>query len=221
MKVFPSTLALVAFSSTLLTAADDGVVVFHDPFRGKLREGWTWLREDASSWRLTSEGLELRVLPGNMWGGSNDARNVLVRTLGTTANKPVEVQVRLENRPTEQYEQVDLVWYYDDSNMVKLGLELVDGKLCIVMGREEQDRTRTIAILAIDAFALEMRLAVQGNRITGFFQPAGSTVSQKAGESDLPASGAPKVSLQAYQGPAQVEHWAKLSEFTVRSMEQR
>jgi hypothetical protein len=42
--------------------------VFQDDFKGGLAEGWTWVREDPKAWRATPEGLEIRVLPGNMWG---------------------------------------------------------------------------------------------------------------------------------------------------------
>ena len=34
----------------------------------------------------------------------------------------VAATVKVQNKPNEQYEQVDLVWYYDDSDMVKVRL---------------------------------------------------------------------------------------------------
>src|SRR5687767_11586970 len=109
---------------------------------GKPGEGWTWRRENPAGWRIRDSALEIRVEPGNMWGPQNDARNVLVRKLdGVSLHHEVTISVTVSNRPTEQYEQVDLVWYYDDSHMVKIGQEQVDGKLSIVMGREEKDRT--------------------------------------------------------------------------------
>jgi hypothetical protein len=101
------------------------------------------VREDPKAWRVTGQGLEIRIQPGNMWGPANNAKNVLVRAVPDPAKEPVEVAVTVSNRPTEQYEQVDLVWYYDDSHMVKIGQEQVDRVLCLVMGREEKDRTRT------------------------------------------------------------------------------
>lgn len=58
---------------------------------------------------------------------------------------------------TGQWEQVDLCWYLDDSNMVKLGQEMVDGKLSIVMGREQADRARTVKMS-------EVAIAVQASR---------------------------------------------------------
>ncbi len=126
-----------------------GDEIFQENFKGGLGEGWSWLRENPEAWRIADSGLEVRVEPGNMWGPPNDAKNVLIRKLPNPSGQGIEVSVTVENRPTEQYEQVDLVWYYDESNMVKLGQELVDGQLSIVMGREEKDRTRTIAIIPL------------------------------------------------------------------------
>src|SRR5215813_310281 len=111
-------------------------IVFEDPFIGQLKPGWSWLREDSKSHRLAAPGLEVRVSPGNMWGPQNDARNVLLRPIPEPMPDELAFSVSIENTPTHQYEQSDLVWYYDDSNMVKIGQEMVDGQRSIVMGRE-------------------------------------------------------------------------------------
>src|SRR2546427_2814220 len=95
--------------------------LFWDDFKGKLGEGWSWLREHREAWRATDHGLEIRLEPGNMWGPQNNAKNVLLRSAPDATKREIEVSVIVENKPTHQYEQVDLVWYYDDSNMVKLG----------------------------------------------------------------------------------------------------
>src|SRR5262245_23817121 len=122
--LFLGAIALVLFSR-LDSEAEE---LFHDDFKGRLAKGWSWIREGRSGWRVTERGLEVRIQPGNMWGPANNATNVLVRPLPTITTNTLEISVTIENRPTEQYEQVDLVWYYDDSHMVKLGQELVDGK---------------------------------------------------------------------------------------------
>jgi regulation of enolase protein 1 (concanavalin A-like superfamily) len=192
-----------------------GAADFRDHFRGRLAEGWSWIREDPKAWRVSESGLEVRIQPGNMWGPPNNARNVLVRLAPDPSRQEVIVSVTLTNQPTEQYEQVDLVWYYDDGHMVKLGQELVDGKLSIVMGREENDRTRTIAILPLDSFAVQLRQTVNGNNIRGEFRTSDSGEWKLAGICDLPGNGTPKVSLQCYQGPATAEHWARLNDLRI------
>jgi regulation of enolase protein 1 (concanavalin A-like superfamily) len=203
----------------LAFTAAAGDTLFRDDFKGRLADGWSWVREDKSAWRTTDRGLELRLQPGNMWGPPNNAKNVLVRPAPTPGTGNVEVSVTIENRPTEQYEQVDLVWYYDDSHMVKIGQELVDGKLSLVMGREEGDRCRTIAILPIRGDVLQVKFRVQGNRIRGQYRASEAEDWKDAGECDLPAKGAPKLSLQAYQGPARIERWARLTAFQVKTVE--
>jgi WD40 repeat protein/regulation of enolase protein 1 (concanavalin A-like superfamily) len=189
--------------------------LFHDSFRGKLADGWSWIREAPGHWRVTDHGLEVQIQPGNMWGPANDAKNVLVRPIPDHGDRPIEVAAAVSHHPTHQYEQVDLAWYYSDSNMVKIGEELVDGKLSVVMGREENDKTRTIKIIPLDSNDVQLRLTVTGNRIKGQFKKPGADWAV-AGECDLPEKGEPKITLQFYQGPADQEHWGRVSDFTIR-----
>lgn len=192
-------------------------VLFEDTFNNKLAEGWRWVREDSAAWRVRDNALEIKVQPGNMWGDKNDARNVLVRDLPKIEGGALRAEVTVENKPTNQYEQVNLVWYYDDSNMVKIGLELVDGEVCMVMGREEGDKTRTIAKPPIgnDVSKLQLRLTARGNMLTGEYRIGATGDWQSAGECDLPIKGDAKISLQTYQGPKDEEHWAKFAAFHV------
>src|SRR6266516_3060101 len=217
MKTLPSSLGLALLA---IGPARADELLFQDDFEGKPGEGWSWVREHREAWRASERGLEVRIEPGNMWGNANDAKNVLVRPAPEAAPGEIEITVTVENHPTSQYEQVDLVWYYDDGHMVKLGQELVDGKLSIVMGREEKDRTRTVKIVPLDAFRVQLCLLVKGNAIRGRFRSAGSDNWQAVGQCDLPAlaDARPKISLQFYQGPPDVEHWARVSEFRVRRL---
>jgi regulation of enolase protein 1 (concanavalin A-like superfamily) len=195
--------------------------LFRDDFKGRLADGWSWIREDRTAWRVMEHGLEVRIQPGNMWGPANNASNVLVRPLPSATNAGVEISVTIENRPTEQYEQADLVWYYDDSHMVKLGQELVDGKLSIVMGREEKDKTRTIAIIPIQSAVVHVRFIVKGNLVRGEYRQGDEKEWKVAGECDLPVNGPPKASLQVYQGPKSLDRWARFTAFSIRRVELR
>ena len=209
--------------ATLLATASWAAkeVVFQDDFKGKLAEGWTWRREHRPAWRVTTNALEVRIEPGNMWGPANDAKNVLLRPAPEVGDGELEISVTVETHPTNQYEQADLVWYYDDSNMVKLGRELVDGKLSIVMGREQGDKTRTLALIPIQAEFVRLKLIVKGNEIRGQYLLAGAEKWQDASHCDLPGppNPKPKISLQFYQGPTDSEHWAKVTEFRVRKLD--
>jgi len=210
--------ALVAALALLAMNCVAEELVFQDDFKGKLAEGWTWLREHREAWRVTDRGLEVRIEPGNMWGPANNANNVLVRPAPEYEERELEISVTVETHPTNQYEQADLVWYYDDSNMVKLGRELVDGKLSLVMGREQGDKTRTLALIPIQAEFVRLKLLVKGNQIRGQYLLAGTEKWEDASHCDLPAppNAKPKISLQFYQGPADSAHWAKVTEFRIR-----
>jgi regulation of enolase protein 1 (concanavalin A-like superfamily) len=207
--------ASVVLAVAATRADEDAQVLFQDQFRSKLADGWSWLREDAKHWRIGDGGLEVHVQPGNMWGPANDAKNVLLRPAPDPERQSLEITIALSNRPTSQYEQVDLVWYYDDGHMVKIGQELVDGKLSVVMGREENDKTKTISITPLDSTSVELRLLVKGKRIRGQFKTPKADW-REVGECDLPIKGQPQVSLQFYQGPADVEHWARVTSLTIR-----
>ena len=214
-----------AFASAAADAATG--LPFRDTFRPKPDAGWRWVREDPKAWRVTEHGLEVLIQPGNMWGPANDAKNVLVRPAPDPKVQPLEITAALSNRPTGQWEQVDLCWYYDDGHMVKLGQEMVDGQLSIVMGREQQDKARTVKIIPIDSDSVELRLIVAGDKIRGRFRTPKADW-RDVGECDLPApkgdkvgeaKAQPHVSLQFYMGPPDVRHWARVSEVTVRKAE--
>jgi regulation of enolase protein 1 (concanavalin A-like superfamily) len=220
LTVLPACACLLIFSSFTF-GVGVGEILFQDDFTGKLGEGWSWVREHPGAWRVTPRGLEVRIEPGNMWGPANDARNVLVRPAPDTTNRGIEISVKIENQPSHQYEQVDLVWYYDDSNMVKLGQELVDGKLSVVMGREEKDKTRTVAIMPLESTTVRLRLFIKGVSIRGQFREADNAEWRNVGECSLPApaDSRAKISLQFYQGAVGVDHWARATDFRVLAAE--
>ena len=205
----------LGFLAAARGSADE--VMFRDDFRDRLAPGWSWVREEPAAWRIRDGALEFRLLPGNLWGPANDARNVLVRSAPDPAGGELEISVKIENQPTGQYEQVDLAWYYDDSHMVKIGREIVDGPVCLVMGREENDQCRTLAKPPVPGGWYRLQLIVSGNRIRGRCWPERATAWIEAGECDLPApaGGRPKISLHSYNGVPGTEHWARLSEFRV------
>jgi regulation of enolase protein 1 (concanavalin A-like superfamily) len=211
---FPIALACLFLVSALPVASQE---LFRDDFKGGLAPGWSWLRENRSAWRSTEQGLEIRALPGNLWGPANNASNVLVRPLPQVTNATLEIAVTIENRPTEQYEQANLAWYGDDGNMVKLGQELVDGKLSIVMGREEKDQTRTVTIIPISAEVVQVRFLVRSNFIRGEYRLTAAPGEWRlAGECELPRHATPQASLHVYQGPKSVERWARFTNFSIR-----
>lgn len=186
-----------------------------------LTSGWTVLRDHPDARRFAGSALVIRVEPGNMWGGENSARNVFVRELPDPREGGVELSATVSNRPTSQYEQVNLVWYYDDSHMVKLGHELVDGAVCIVMGREEGDRTRTVAKLPYSGDIVHLRLFAEGDQISGQYRSPTELIWREAGRCSLPSAGRPHLSLQCYQGPLEIDRWVSIRDVQVRQLRRR
>jgi hypothetical protein len=214
--------AACGFALSTRASADKDDLHFRDTFNPRPDVGWKWVREDPRAWRSGPNGLEVLIQPGNNWGPANDAKNVLVRPAPDPKQQPIEITASVSNNPTNQWEQVDLAWYYDDSNMVKIGQEMVDGQLSVVMGREHGDKARTVKIIPLDSTEVQLRLTVTGNTIRGKFKtPKGDW--RDVGECDLPTppatASAPKVSLQFYNGLPDVQHWAKVSEVTIRKAE--
>ncbi|HRY46686.1 MAG TPA: hypothetical protein P5186_01445 [Candidatus Paceibacterota bacterium] len=202
-------------------AQETSELIIRDDFNGRLAEGWSFEREDRANWRVGPTGLEVRVQPGGMWGGGNNAKNVMVHAIPAPTETPVEISVTFSNQPTARWEQANLVWYYDGANMVKLGQELVAGRLTIVMGREENDQARTVAIVPLDAYTVELRLQAVGNLIRGQFRTASWPNWRDVGECDLPVRGDPKASLHFYNGAPNDAHWARVNRFTVRRLPAR
>ena len=191
-----------------------------DPSGKSPPSGWTWKRENPEGWRLRDGGLEIKIEPGNMWGKKNDAKNVLLipiaedlQTLGA------DVQVTLANSPTRRWEQVDLVWYYRDSHMVKIGLELEHGKNSVVMGREENDRTRTIKIVPIERDKVTVRLKVSQGKVRGYYRLSSGDEWTDVGACDEPrpegSTDKPLVSIQCYQGDPKNPHWARITDLKI------
>jgi regulation of enolase protein 1 (concanavalin A-like superfamily) len=214
MKKTMRVLALSFLFACSMTAQE---VVFEDGFIGRLRDGWKWIREDSKAWRATSQGLEVRIQAGNLWGSGNDAKNVLVRPAPDISRDELIVSVTVTNKPSNQYEQAGLAWYYDDRHMVKLVKEQVDGRLLVVMGREEADRPASVGMQPLEGDTVRLRFRVFGNRITGQFCPDGSTTWTDVGTCQVPApaDGRAQLSLQCYNGPISTEHWVRFSDFRV------
>ncbi|QDV25223.1 right-handed parallel beta-helix repeat-containing protein [Aureliella helgolandensis] len=199
-----------------ITASHLQVDPIVDSLEGEMRKQWRWLRENKDGWKLTDSALQVLIEPGNMWGKDNDAKNVLIHPIPPAWQHSVDISVQLEQHPQKRWEQTNLVWYYSDSLMVKIGLELEHGETNIVMGREEGDRTRTIAIVPYPANTVQLRLEVEGLELRGFYREPGEQDWNAVGTATLPADSAtpaPQVSLQCYMGEAGSDRWASFSQF--------
>lgn len=192
--------ALVLFGPGL--RADQARVVFEDRFDGKLKEGWTWLREDPKAWRVKDGGLEIRVQPGK----AATVKNALVRDVPERGAGAWAFEVTLTNaaEPTQQYEQAGLTWYRDGKPVFKLVKELVDGKVVIVPGKTP-----------VAGATVQLRLVVRGDRYTALYRPDGKGEWKTAAAGNFPPGKKDQVSLQCYDGPPDAEHWMRFTDFRI------
>jgi len=199
MKLFLA----VLLSCAAAIAAEDKAL-FQDTFKGKLAEGWSWLRADPADWRATADGLEIRLRPGD----ANSVKNALVRPLPKFEGKlAIEVTVTSLSDPTEQYEQAGITLYHEDKPVFKLVHERVDGKLVVVPGK-----------VAAEKLSVRLRLIVGGGRFIAQFRQEGEKEFQTAAKGDLVIADGDKISVQGYHGPAEPAHWIRFSDFVLKDV---
>jgi hypothetical protein len=188
--------------SAATAAAQHEKVLFEDPLKGKLKEGWHWLRLSPQAWKMTEQGLMLKVEPGK----ANDAKNVLMRRAPERGSGvfAYEVTVTFTTPPTNQFEQAGITWYLGGKPGTKLVHERIDGATYIVPGK-----------LPAPEPTVQLRLIVAGNKYTAQFRPNGQGEFKTVGSGNLPPAETDEVSIQCYNGPADAEHWIRFENFRV------
>ena len=193
--------ALVLTSGAPLAAAEP-VVIFEDKFEGKLGEGWSWLREDAKTWRIKDGALEIRVEPGL----AKTVKNALVRKAPdrTKGKYAFEVTITNTTKPTNQYEQAGITWYCKGKPGRKLVKERIDGKLYIIPGKKPM-ASKTV----------QLRLVVDGRKYEAQYRPDAKGEFLTADKGKLSKPGKDQVSIQCYNGPPDAEHWIRFDDFRI------
>lgn len=186
-----------------LTAAEPRVV-FEDGFCGKLGDGWSWLRENANTWRIKDDALEICVEPGV----APTVKNALVREAPDRSKGKFAIDVTVTNtvRPTQQYEQAGITWYIDGKPVFKLVKELINGELYIIPGKKP-----------MAAKSVQLRLVVTAGSWRAQFRPDGKGEFQTAATGKLRAPGKDQVSIQCYNGPKDEseKHWIRFDDFRI------
>ena len=192
--------ALLVLQGTLPAAEPE--VIFQEEFKEKLDKGWSWLREDAKTWRNKDGALEIRVEPGK----ARTVKNALLRKAPDRSKGKFAIEVTVTNtvKPTERWEQAGITWYHNDKPVFKLVKELVDGTIVIIPGRKP-----------IDAKTVQLRLIVTADSYTAQYRPDCKGEFQTAAKGKLPAPGKDQVSIQCYNGPADEDHWIRFDDFRI------
>jgi regulation of enolase protein 1 (concanavalin A-like superfamily) len=177
-------------------------VIFEDPLKEKLGEGWSWLRENPKTWRHTAEGLEIRVEPGV----APTVKNALVRRAPdrSQGKYAIEVTVEFTSPPSRLYEQAGITWYQGNKPVFKLVHELIEGKTYIIPGKKPTETK-----------VMQLRLVVSKKQFSAQYRPDGQGEFQTAADGELPSGSQEKVSIQCYNGPPDAEHWMRFSNFKI------
>jgi hypothetical protein len=175
-------------------------VLFEDSFKGKLGDGWTWLKKKDGAWRIKDGALEIRVLPTQ--------ENVLARTVPDPSDGPYAIELTLTSlpQPTGQYEQVGLFWYANGKPGSKFVKELIDGKLYVFPGKKPMTEA-----------TVQLRLIVEGKKLTAQYRPGAKGEFLTAFTGNVPAAekGKLQIALTCFHGPKDEEHWIRFTQFRI------
>ena len=206
-KVFLLFAFLLAFPFFVHSAEE---AFFEDPLRGELKDGWTWLREVPDNWRITDEGLDIRMepLPEGGW------RNILRRDVPKVADGPFDITVEVRGlQPyTNQWQQAGLFWMQGDNYRVKFILEIIDGILCVFPNSGGGP-----AATALETEHVVLRFRIDGRQLIAEYQPNATGEFLRAFERELPPRNdeLDGISLQCWHGPAGSESWSRFTNFSI------
>jgi len=206
-RVFLVFTTLLFFPAFVISAE---TILFEEPFREKLRDGWTWLREVPEDWRITRDALEIKMVPTP--NTATDVRNILFRKPPKIAegNFVVTVELKSSQPYSAQFQQAGIYWMQGDKYLVKFVMERIDGQLCVFPGN-----------MPLETEHVVLRFRVEGNKATAEFQPNATGEFHKAFERDLPERNdeTDRVGLQCWHGPADKETWIRFLRFSITKPE--
>jgi len=189
--------------------------VFKDTFAewvGKLQNEWTWLHEVPENWRITKEGLEVRMIPTP--NTSTDVRNILFRQAPRIAEGDFTITLELKSLQPycSQFQQAGIYWMQGGRTAFKFVMERVDGRLCVVPSYLPLETEHTV-----------LRLRIVGNQAIAEFQPNATGEFREAFRRDLPPRNdeTDRVGLQCWHGPADQdkETWIRFMRFEITMTE--
>ena len=185
--------------------------LFEEPFDEKLKEGWTWLREVPSDWRIREKALEIKMEP---MPEGNRVRNILYRKPPVSAEGPftISVEVNVLQPYSNQFQQAGLYWMQGTDLRYKFVMERIDGELFVFPGK-----------VPIEAEHVVLRWRIDDTKIISEFQPKGTGEFRKAHEHTLPNrnDAIDRIALQCWHGPANAESWTQFKNFKITRPETR
>ena len=201
VRFLPMLFVLLVSLGTAAQAAEFSPV-FEESFDKELKPDWSWLRESAGKWKIVDGGLEILMEPEH----GNAAKNVLWRKAPdrSTGVWAIEVTITSKSEPTQQYEQTGIYWMQNDKLVFKFVKERIDGKLYVFPGKKP-----------MEAQTVQLRLIVDGEKVTAQYRPDAKGEFLTAFEGKLPKPGNDQVGVQCWHGPTDAEHWIRFDDFRV------
>lgn len=193
--------------------------IFEEPFRGKLADGWSWVREEPPARAVGDGVLRLRSLPGSFWGKAADAKNLLVRKVPRSGvGLSLGVEVHVSFAPETPSEQAGVMLRVSDDLYVKLVIQNVEGARKIALAYEDARGAEPIAAFDLKAPSARLRLSWEGNKIVSESKPEGAKDWGILTYTDNPFKDEAlelQAGLFAHGAPADVDRWAEFRDFKV------
>jgi hypothetical protein len=146
-------------------------LLFRDDFEGALADGWSWLDEQLTDWRITTSGtLRLVTIPAEAWS------NALLRQ---APPGDFTLSTRLTFEPTGDFAAAMLYVRQDEENAVLLGRAFCDLDWCAgnaiyldYIQAGEFAGSNYATVVEDPSFAY-LRLSRRGDTFTGYYSPNG------------------------------------------------
>ena len=188
--------------------------LFEEKFASDLDDGWAWVHEETSAWKIVEGALHLRTLPGSLWGEANNAHNFLLRSM-TNFPDGLATCVTVTNYPQIMGEQAGLIWYYDDDNYVKFVKESLEGVEWIVLAREADGQPELVNKTRISSESAELQLVRIDGKIQGQFRISADDDWQVVGACARVKDTAPQVGVFTHGGLTDIERQVEFRDFTI------
>ena len=151
-------------------AASEPKILFEENFSGELEKGWSWVREDAKSWRIENGALFVTANGGSMWRSLNNYKNLLMRPAPAEPKVGFQVEVLLDNEPKKQFEHGGLALRYDDDNYVVFNKEFLGKDELLLISEAGAVPALPGVTTAYEPREVWLRLTVTQGKVIGHYR---------------------------------------------------
>jgi len=172
--------------------------------------GWSFLREDASEWRVPGPGtLELRTQPGRIWAGEG-ARNLFLSPPATAEPVLIQATVQLLD-PHIKFEQAGLLAYVNDDHFVKFVVEHIDGESWVVSGIESPGKRGVLSKTRLPSLTAHLALELHGDTVLCRYREADASTWKLASTSLIPSRESRRLGFFTQDGAEDRRNWARFT----------